>query len=84
MEMLAEEFVKDPDWTKERLYELSVLTGLSEGQIYKWGWDQRRKLQLGEMPMPLGLGGSLAQSNSILFNDESNYDDFDDVERTTN
>ena len=40
---MAEEFDKDPEWTKERLYELSMKTGLSEAQIYKWGWDQRKK-----------------------------------------
>ena len=43
MDLLAEEFVKNPDWSKERLLELSHITGLSEAQIYKWGWDQRRK-----------------------------------------
>ena len=39
MDVLAEEFAKDPDWTKERLLELSQMTGLLEAQIYKWGWD---------------------------------------------
>lgn len=42
--MLAEEFAKDRgEWSKEKLFELSQLTGLSEAQIYKWGWDQRKK-----------------------------------------
>jgi hypothetical protein len=48
MDMLAVEFDKNPDWSKERLFELSTLTGLSEAQIYKWGWDQRRKVCDGE------------------------------------
>jgi hypothetical protein len=39
------EFDKNPVWTKERLFELSELTGLSEAQIYKWGWDQRKKAE---------------------------------------
>lgn len=31
MDMLAEEFAKDGgEWSKEKLYELSLLTGLSE------------------------------------------------------
>lgn len=37
----------DPDWSKERLHELAKRTGLSEAQIYKWGWDQRRKVEGG-------------------------------------
>lgn len=44
MDLLADEFTRDPEWTKERLVDLSKLTGLSEAQIYKWGWDQRRKI----------------------------------------
>ena len=39
MDFLAREFERDPEWTKERLLELSRQTGLSEAQIYKWGWD---------------------------------------------
>ena len=30
MDLLAVEFDKNPDWSKERLFELSELTGLSE------------------------------------------------------
>lgn len=45
MQLLAVEFDKNPEWSKERLHELSELTGLSEAQIYKWGWDQRKKVE---------------------------------------
>ena len=45
MHLLALEFDKNPVWSKERLFELSELTGLSEAQIYKWGWDQRKKVE---------------------------------------
>lgn len=51
MRVLEYEFARDPEWTKERLYELSRLTGLSEGQIYKWGWDQKKKLATGEITL---------------------------------
>ena len=44
MEVLAQEFARDSDWSKKRLHELHLLTGLSESQIYKWGWDQRKKM----------------------------------------
>jgi hypothetical protein len=49
MKVLEYEFARDADWTKERLFDLSKLTGLSEGQIYKWGWDQKKKLATGEI-----------------------------------
>jgi hypothetical protein len=46
MAFLAAQFHLDNgDWTKERLAFLSKQTGLSEGQIYKWGWDQKKKVQ---------------------------------------
>jgi Homeodomain len=49
MRVLEYEFARDREWTKERLFDLSRLTGLSEGQIYKWGWDQKKKLATGEI-----------------------------------
>lgn len=33
----------EPRWSKERLNLISKATGLTEGQVYKWGWDQKRK-----------------------------------------
>ena len=53
MEVLAEEYLKNPEWSKEQLLELSLKTGLSEAQIYKWGWDQKKKyLPDGQVIMP--------------------------------
>lgn len=37
------EFERNPNWSKETLLEVSRKTGLSEAQVYKWGWDQKRK-----------------------------------------
>lgn len=36
---LIREFDKNPNWTKEILLDVSRKTGLSEAQVYKWGWD---------------------------------------------
>ncbi len=33
------QFEVDPHWSKEILHNLTLVTGLSEGQVYKWGWD---------------------------------------------
>ena len=43
--MLIVEFKRCPDWTKEQVAQLSVQSGLSESQVYKWAWDQKKKLQ---------------------------------------
>lgn len=45
IKVLKAEFEVDPHWTKERITALSAKTGLSEGQIYKWSWDYRKKLK---------------------------------------
>jgi hypothetical protein len=34
-----QEFDKNPNWSKENLQEISIKSGLSEAQVYKWGWD---------------------------------------------
>ena len=43
LKTLVREFDRNPNWTKETLLEVSRKTGLSEAQVYKWGWDQKRK-----------------------------------------
>ena len=40
---MLNEFENDPHWTKETLQSLSNDTRLTEAQVYKWGWDQKRK-----------------------------------------
>jgi hypothetical protein len=49
------EFDRNPNWSKETLLEVSKKTGLSEAQVYKWGWDQKRKKygpEIAAMMMP--------------------------------
>jgi len=43
LKTLMREFDRNPNWSKETLLEVSRKTGLSEAQVYKWGWDQKRK-----------------------------------------
>jgi hypothetical protein len=44
---LITEFKNNTEWTKEKVAELSEKTGLSESQVYKWNWDQRKKFVQG-------------------------------------
>ena len=39
LQSLMKAFEHDPHWSKETLLMLSVKTGLTEAQVYKWGWD---------------------------------------------
>lgn len=43
MDILKEEFDSNPHWSKETLFRLAKQCGLSEAQVYKWGWDQKKK-----------------------------------------
>jgi hypothetical protein len=45
LSVLRTEFETDSQWTKDRITALAEKTGLSEGQIYKWSWDYRKKLK---------------------------------------
>ena len=40
---MLSEFRKGIDWDKETVAKLSGLCDLSESQVYKWNWDQRKK-----------------------------------------
>ena len=45
--ILLNAFVKSngDDWNKQKVTNLSRKTGLSESQVYKWAWDQKKKIQ---------------------------------------
>ena len=31
------------NWTKDKIGHMSKITGLSQSQVYKWCWDQKKK-----------------------------------------
>jgi hypothetical protein len=43
IKLLKQELVQEPNWSKEKVEEMSDLTGLSQSQVYKWWWDQKKK-----------------------------------------
>ena len=48
LQTLQKEFEISYDWSRDDITRLSQQTGLSEGQIYKWSWDQKKKSQASE------------------------------------
>jgi formylmethanofuran dehydrogenase subunit B len=45
VKVLIIEFNKNSIWSKEQVVFLAEKTGLSEAQVYKWGWDYKKKLR---------------------------------------
>lgn len=45
VKVLIEEYNRSSIWTKEQVVFLAEKTGLSEAQVYKWGWDYKKKLR---------------------------------------
>eukprot|EP01017_Pseudomicrothorax_dubius_P030156 TRINITY_DN3733_c0_g2_i1.p1 TRINITY_DN3733_c0_g2~~TRINITY_DN3733_c0_g2_i1.p1 ORF type:complete len:300 (+),score=73.20 TRINITY_DN3733_c0_g2_i1:71-970(+) len=45
LKILKWEFAKDDYWNKDKITNVAKLTGLSESQVYKWCWDQKKKKQ---------------------------------------
>jgi hypothetical protein len=41
--MLKQELDGEMNWSKEKIVKMSDLTGLSQSQVYKWCWDQKKK-----------------------------------------
>ena len=45
IDALIAAFDENPDWDKEEMTRLSMTLGISFSQVYKWHWDQKRKVQ---------------------------------------
>ncbi|KAL4443086.1 hypothetical protein ABPG74_002153 [Tetrahymena malaccensis] len=43
LKILKIEYQKGGFWGKEKILEVAQITGLSESQVYKWCWDQKKK-----------------------------------------
>ena len=43
IKVLKAELDRQSNWSKEKIVEMSELTGLSQSQVYKWWWDQKKK-----------------------------------------
>jgi hypothetical protein len=43
---LEEEFTKNPHWTNEDVERISRDLKLDRSQVYKWNWDQKKKLNI--------------------------------------
>ncbi|CDW81915.1 UNKNOWN [Stylonychia lemnae] len=39
--ILENEFKKNPNWSKDKIKQLSTIMRLKESQVYKWNWDRR-------------------------------------------
>ena len=45
LKILKNEFSKSDHWNKEKITYVAQITGLSESQVYKWCWDQKKKIE---------------------------------------
>ncbi len=43
LKLLVEEYRSNPSWNKNTMSDVARKTGLTEAQVYKWGWDQKKK-----------------------------------------
>lgn len=56
LQVLFQEFQNSADWDKDIMAKISENTGLTEGQIYKWSWDQKKKFHyLERVKMPKNI-----------------------------
>ncbi|CDW91792.1 UNKNOWN [Stylonychia lemnae] len=45
MNVLKNEYQKNPHWSKGKITELAAKLNMKESQIYKWRWDSKEKFQ---------------------------------------
>jgi hypothetical protein len=43
IKVLENEYKKNADWSRDYAKKLAKSLGLSDCQVYKWHWDQRKK-----------------------------------------
>lgn len=43
IKLLKQELDGEMNWTKEKIVRMAQITGLSQSQVYKWCWDQKKK-----------------------------------------
>jgi len=43
--MLKHELTAEENWNKDTIVRMAKITGLSESQVYKWFWDQKKKVR---------------------------------------
>ena len=43
LKVLYNEYKENSNWNKTIMTEIALKTGLTEAQIYKWSWDQKKK-----------------------------------------
>lgn len=46
VKQLEAELEANPHWTNEDMVKIAKRTGLSKSQVYKWNWDQKKKLNI--------------------------------------
>jgi hypothetical protein len=49
IKLLRQELEVQENWSKENIVRMAKLTGLSQSQVYKWFWDQRKKSKAKEV-----------------------------------
>ena len=43
IKLLKQELNGEVNWTKDKIQKMAKVTGLSQSQVYKWCWDQKKK-----------------------------------------
>mmetsp|Transcript_24927 Transcript_24927/g.27583 ORF Transcript_24927/g.27583 Transcript_24927/m.27583 type:complete len:170 (-) Transcript_24927:23-532(-) len=46
VKMLEVELEANPHWTNDDMIKIAKKTGLTKSQVYKWNWDQKKKLNI--------------------------------------
>jgi hypothetical protein len=46
VKLLEQEMEANSNWTNEDMERIAKKIGLSKSQVYKWNWDQRKKMNI--------------------------------------
>ena len=53
IKVLKDHLNGEANWSKEKIAKMSEITGLSQSQVYKWFWDQKKKNNKNKQENPL-------------------------------
>ena len=65
IDILKQEFLRNPKWTRRQMREMSTrLGGISVTKIYKWNWDRHKRVHQG-LPLTRNEDGPLMNANQL-------------------
>ncbi|CAI2359772.1 unnamed protein product [Moneuplotes crassus] len=74
-ELLESYFKLDRNWSRKTINYVKDLVNLSEEQIYKWGYERKRKVKISAQKVKIPTSAHITRNNQSLFGQALDYNE---------